>query len=344
MSQVSYAQSYINAPFNFFAEDDVHTLMTSSSYYSNNSRTGISYDIYGSNLVYNQKGFIVSGTVTDISVWQNHSVPLLSVSGAKVDVATYNAVVGNLPGASAANAALQYLMSGDDVISVGGSSAGVFKGFAGNDTFYETSNGKNTIYGGDGVDTLYVNHDSYAGLSSDFTIVKNSGGSTTITCKKNPVNDVSGVNGITHTVYDVEKLVFEDAYGGKEVIRLDVSGNAGQAYRLYQAAFNRSPDKDGLNYWIGILDSGVNLKDVANAFELSAEFSTLYGNNPTAGQLITAMYSNVLHRAPDQGGYDYWLHQMDAGAVGKETLLMNFSESAENQAALIGIIGNGIHL
>jgi hypothetical protein len=33
-------------------------------------------------------------------------------------------------------------------------------------------------------------------------------------------------------------------------VALDVDGAAGQAYRLYQAAFDRAPDKNGLGYWI----------------------------------------------------------------------------------------------
>jgi hypothetical protein len=42
----------------------------------------------------------------------------------------------------------------------------------------------------------------------------------------------------------------------------------GQAYRVYQAAFNRTPDLGGLGFWIGAMDKGVSLADVANGFTL----------------------------------------------------------------------------
>lgn len=48
----------------------------------------------------------------------------------------------------------------------------------------------------------------------------------------------------------VERIRFTD-----KVIALDIDGNAGEAYRLYKAAFDRTPDKEGLGSWIGQLDS-----------------------------------------------------------------------------------------
>ncbi len=42
-------------------------------------------------------------------------------------------------------------------------------------------------------------------------------------------------------------------------------------------------------------------------------------------------------------GDDYWTHQIDSG-VTREQALFGFSESAENQASLIGVIQNGIEL
>jgi hypothetical protein len=42
-------------------------------------------------------------------------------------------------------------------------------------------------------------------------------------------------------------------------------------------------------------------------------------------------------------GDDYWTNQLDSG-VTREQALIGFSESAENQASLIGVIQNGIEL
>ena len=123
---------------------------------------------------------------------------------------------------------------------------------------------------------------------------------------------------------------------------MDIDGNAGQAYRIYQAAFNRTPDNGGLKYWIGEMDNGSSLYSVADGFVHSAEFIAMYGTNPSTAQFVTKLYDNVLHRAPDSGGYGYWVDQLASHAQTREQVLTGFSESAENQAALIGAIENGM--
>src|SRR5690606_35606360 len=45
-------------------------------------------------------------------------------------------------------------------------------------------------------------------------------------------------------LHDVERISFSD-----KTIALDTAGTAGMAYRLYQAAFDRTPDQAGLSYW-----------------------------------------------------------------------------------------------
>lgn len=187
--------------------------------------------------------------------------------------------------------------------------------------------GDDHLDGGTGLDTS-----SYRGGLKEYTITKDSNGSIHIE------DHIVGRDG-NDTLNNVERIQFSDSS-----IALDISGNAGQAYRLYQAAFDRKPDNGGLKYWIGKVDAGVDLETVAAAFQVSAEFQAKYGTNPTADQLITAMYSNVLHRAPDAEGNDYWKAQLSSGTVTKDSLLVNFSESNENQLNVIGVIQNGIEL
>jgi serralysin len=123
-------------------------------------------------------------------------------------------------------------------------------------------------------------------------------------------------------------------------VAFDTDGDAGQAYRLYQAAFNRTPDQAGLGYHIHNLDRGMTLHDVAQAFVSSNEFKFTYGplNNT---QFATQLYANVLHRAPDAAGLAYHVANLDAGAS-RADVLIGFSESSENQAALIGVISSGM--
>lgn len=135
----------------------------------------------------------------------------------------------------------------------------------------------------------------------------------------------------------VERIHFTD-----QAIALDISGKAGQAYRLYKAAFDRKPDKAGLGYWLNELDNGTSLQDVAQSFVSSSEFVTINGANPTNLQLATSLYQHVLGRAPDQGGLNYWVTQLDNNQISKSGMLASFSESSENQIAVSGQIQSGI--
>lgn len=137
------------------------------------------------------------------------------------------------------------------------------------------------------------------------------------------------------TVSGVERLYFSDG-----AVALDLGGNAGEAYRLYQAAFDRTPDAGGLGFWIGVFDSGAALDTVAAAFVASGEFAARYGVLDDAS-FVTQLYANVLHRAPDAGGLAFHVGNL-ANGVSRAAVLGDFSESAENQAAVIGSISDGI--
>jgi hypothetical protein len=79
-------------------------------------------------------------------------------------------------------------------------------------------------------------------------------------------------------------------------------GNGGKAYRLYQAAFDRVPDLEGLGYWIDQVDKGEPLWNLAHGFITSEEFKLKYGENPTNEEYIQALYQNVCtgrRKAPD---------------------------------------------
>ena len=192
-------------------------------------------------------------------------------------------------------------------------------GSVGADTFNGAA-GNDSINGGAGIDISL-----YGGSKASHTITRSANGLT-----------VSGGTDGTDTLVNVERLKFADS-----ALAFDLDGNAGQTYRLYQAAFDRTPDTPGLSDWIRGMDGGMSLKTVASGFIGSAEFQGLYGANPTNTQFIDLLYSNVLNRAPDQAGYDYWLDEMARGMT-RELVLIGFSESTENQAAVLPVIQGGI--
>jgi hypothetical protein len=67
----------------------------------------------------------------------------------------------------------------------------------------------------------------------------------------------------------------------------------------------------------------------------------MYGAQRTAEDFLTKVYAHMLHRAPDPGGYAYWLQVMKNGAT-EGQVLAAVSESPENHDLLIGQMQNGI--
>jgi hypothetical protein len=175
-----------------------------------------------------------------------------------------------------------------------------------------------TIDGGTGLDTLVL-----GGKHTDYVIPHTTTGFS-----------VSGP-GVNEWVTNVERLQFSDG-----VVGLDISGDAGQAYRLYQAAFNRVPDLGGLGYQTNALDTGTSLVQVAANFIASPEFQATYGSVDDR-EFITLLYRNVLHREPEQAGLDFHMNELASGET-RADVLTHFSESPENQANVIGQIQDGM--
>jgi serralysin len=101
------------------------------------------------------------------------------------------------------------------------------------------------------------------------------------------------------------------------------------------------PDLGGMGYQMHALDMGFSLSQVAAAFIASPEFQAKYGNVDNT-QFITLLYQNVLDRAPDSGGLQFHLQELEVWGLSRADVLTNFSESPENQANVIGAIQNGI--
>ena len=113
-------------------------------------------------------------------------------------------------------------------------------------------------------------------------------------------------------------------------------------FRLYNAAFKRLPDSDGLKYWISKYTSGENDdRAVAQSFLVSDEFAERYGSNVTNAKYVETLYINVLGRDYDQEGYNYWLGYLNAGTETRYELLLGFAESAENKTLFTDMTGFG---
>jgi hypothetical protein len=143
-------------------------------------------------------------------------------------------------------------------------------------------------------------------------------------------------DGQIDTLARIEEVRFAD---GRLVF--DPSDPAAQVVRLYQAALGRAPDQGGLNAWTTALEAGAPLEDLARGFLGSAEFALRMGADLSDGAVVARLYQNVLRRAPDQGGYDYWTGALQHGTT-RAQVLAGFSESAENKQNTAPMLANGI--
>jgi hypothetical protein len=141
--------------------------------------------------------------------------------------------------------------------------------------------------------------------------------------------DVFAIRQLNDTIFTIP----DDYYiwdAKQRVVSWDIDGPHGQVYRLYQTAFNRRPDWDGLGYWIYQVDHGMTLEQVAGSFAQSSEYQSLFGNT-TNREFVRMLYLLALYREPDQGGWDWHTSLLDNGTLTRGQTMIGFSESQENK-------------
>ena len=136
-----------------------------------------------------------------------------------------------------------------------------------------------------------------------------------------------------------KRLVFTN---GTMALDTGYNENTGQAYRIYQAAFARTPDTSGLSYWIESIDQGSSFYNVAWGFIGSDEFRSIYGANPTYNDFFERLYWNVLGQDGEAGVVAYWTDELYSGRKDAAEVLAGFSESSENVTNLAPVIEDGI--
>jgi serralysin len=257
-----------------------------------------------------------AGTCSDIGVTIG---AYAIVNGSRVNV-SYTATLSIAIGTIIEDA----IGSAFDDVLVGNSLANTLDGRAGDDRFVVTS-GRDFIDGGEGDDTTV-----FSGLRSDYSITDQAG--QVIVIRLSAQGDVA-------TLVNVERVEFADETlacfkVGPPQTPAEVF--AGEAFRLYLAAFDRLPDSDGLGYHTKSLQNGVPLWEVARQFTDSPEFASRYGA-PSDSDFVNLLYRNVLDRDADDGGMAFYLERLDEGVMTRADVLVAFSESPENQALLLGL-------
>lgn len=278
---------------------------------------GVQTSVYTGSFSY--LGNIVTGTLTGYDEYYG-GVLLGSARGIIADATSIMAEVyrGNAQGAfSIAFAGIDNFTgsTGNDVII----------GYGGPDTFFG-GRGNDILEGRDSVDTAI-----YSGARSEYVLTNVSA------TQKAVVDKVANRDG-TDTLFDMEIVLFNDA-----VVVYDTGGMAAAGYRMYQAAFARTPDKAGLSYWVDKLMNGVSLRDVAYGFMESPEFKAKYGPNPSSTAFADQLYRNILDRVGDPVEVGYWANLIDSG-TNRIDVLAAFADSTENKAKVAPAFAAGVEL
>jgi len=239
------------------------------------------------------------------------------------------------------------LGNGNDIIYAGGGDDKITS-LTGNN-YLDGGDGNDEILAGSGIDTLIggagddildggegFDTAEYVGSYYDFNIEKQ--------LNSFLVEDKLDLQG-SDTLSSVERVEFDDG-----TLAFDVDGNAGQAYRLYQAAFERTPDSAGVRYHINDIESnGLILYQIAGNFLASPEFETTYGTNLSDSDFIDALYDNVLGRSAEDFEKEYYTERFnkpvtDSMWMDRAAALIGFSESPENMTLVGSQTEDGIFL
>jgi len=208
-----------------------------------------------------------------------------------------------------------YAGYGDDNVS-GGDGNDILYGEVGNDMLVG-GDGSNQLFGGDGSDSAL-----YLGIRNTLDIQDNGDG--TYTVNRDAIEDL---------LNSIEYIGFDD--GSMSVgYAVEVRDNQEEFSRFYNALFERLPDNDGLAYWVNdLIDAsyggrGNTIQGAAQAFTDSAEFQSLYGPSINNYDFVNLLYQNILNRAADQAGYDYWVAEINQ-AGNRGGMVVSFANSGE---------------
>jgi len=83
--------------------------------------------------------------------------------------------------------------------------------------------------------------------------------------------------------------------------------------KVYLGAFNRAPEKSGLEYWTSEITAGKTLNQVIDTIFSLPVVKAIYPDTMSNTEFLTAVYTNVFGKAPDAEGLAYWNSQLTAG-------------------------------
>lgn len=123
--------------------------------------------------------------------------------------------------------------------------------------------------------------------------------------------------------HDLERATFTQAF-------IDAVPGADTLVLAYAGILQRAPESDGLHYWLQQAEAGQATADLVQAIAVSTE-SVSAGLDDAAW--VQWLYSDVLGRPADAGGYAYWIEQLASDGA-RAQVLVEVLHSAEFASSL----------
>jgi hypothetical protein len=212
--------------------------------------------------------------------------------------------------------------------------------------------GNSSVQTGQGVDTVEagLGNSTITGGTGDYAVVKLAGNASNYQVTTQNGHAVV-TNKTTNITTDISKIQYVQLDNGNALVFAKNSVE-GQVSTLYHTAFGRAADAGGLDYWFDLAKGGATLKQIANAFVNSAEFTTAHPGTETNTAFIQSLYQNTFNRAGEDAGVAYWLSQLANGQT-KADLVSSFAtiaiqnvmhEAPNQEAQIVGSVSivNGI--
>ena len=179
---------------------------------------------------------------------------------------------------------------------------------------------------------------SYSGAFNEYTFVNQ--GNDEYGIKLDSSSTIDSLTGLSTVKFSDKTIdINKDVIGTFDQVT-GLNTDSGEMFRLYNAAFARFPDADGLKYWIDEFSSGRNTRRVvAQSFLGSSEFTEKYGSNVSDETYVNNLYKNVLGRDADAEGLNYWVGNLSSGIETRYEALLGFAESAENKTLFSEMTG-----
>lgn len=111
-------------------------------------------------------------------------------------------------------------------------------------------------------------------------------------------------------------------------VTVAMSASQEEVQKCYIAYYGRPADPGGLAFWSSLLDkNGGSPGSIINSFTQSPESQALYANL-TSSQVVTTLYEQLLGRAPEEEGLQYWTTQLESGNLSRQNIMMTLLNSA----------------